>query len=86
MNGLVDNLHFTVEKFLDKVENDKTLINNILNNKMWVNGVQQNMSLAFGTPNPNANFGGGNGAIAFLPGYQATNNNINWNGNCIIII
>lgn len=54
--------------------------NGMLDNKMWVNGVQQNMSLAYGTPNPNANFGGGNGSIAFLPGYQATDNNINWNG------
>jgi hypothetical protein len=53
--------------------------NNILDNKMWINGVQQNLSLAYGTPGTK-DFGGGNGALAFIPGYEATTNSINWNG------
>lgn len=51
--------------------------NTILNNKMWVNNIQHNMSLTAGTPGTK-NFGGGNGTIAMIPGYAPTNaNNIN---------
>ena len=38
--------------------------NSMVDNKMWVNGVQQNLT-SFGTPSlPNQNFNGGNGAIS----------------------
>jgi hypothetical protein len=54
--------------------------NNILDNKMWINGVQQNLALAYGTPATNKDFGGGNGAMAMIPGYAPTVNANNWNG------
>ena len=38
--------------------------NGMLDNKMWLNGTQQNL-ISFGTPSlPNQNFNGGNGSIS----------------------
>tara|TARA_B110000503_G_scaffold143550_2_gene245742 strand:- start:3470 stop:4240 length:771 start_codon:yes stop_codon:yes gene_type:complete len=53
--------------------------NTILDNKIWVNGVQQNLALGAGTPGTK-NFGGGNGAIATRSGYVPPTNVLNING------
>jgi hypothetical protein len=47
------------------------------NNKMWVNGVQQNLTYS-GTQNiPNQNFNGGNGAISKIKGRSPVDGNYN---------
>jgi hypothetical protein len=47
------------------------------NNKMWVNGVQQNLTYS-GTQNiPNQNFNGGNGAISKIKGRNPVDGNYN---------
>jgi hypothetical protein len=53
--------------------------NTILDNKIWVNGVQQNLALSAGTPGTK-NFGGGNGAIATRSGFAPSTNVQNING------